>query len=447
MKKAIGNRYFSSTKQMAIQAMKGRAYVFMILGEYARALYDLDYAGDLVDTLFTTKIWTRKLFDRISLREIERADILTLKSWIYKTKGNMNKAMRCCKRCLQLINSTMMQLRQMIRNQSERINPKYKREILNRVNRTRVGIFNTMGAIYGDRGIYIKAISYFKKLFAISKKIRDVGGMGTACNNLGFIYIFLGNHRQAIKSLNKALVLTNIAGNRVIQGLAYNNLGYIYYTRCEYDKARIYYEKYLQISEEIGSQLGKALAINNLGALYLQAGSLEKAEAYLLEAELLFNRIGDRYTLTETYLFLAELQTKQKISFLSRRTRLRKALRYLEKAFFLAYELKSIYRIACCHLTAGRIYGWANEFGKTIKNYEKAIQLFKSINQKRELIDAYFEIGKVIDLLPVFKKRKTKLKKKQSWYFTRARILCRKLRLTQVLKRMTSSICVRSSKR
>uniref|UniRef100_A0A7V1EI66 Tetratricopeptide repeat protein n=1 Tax=candidate division WOR-3 bacterium TaxID=2052148 RepID=A0A7V1EI66_UNCW3 len=121
---------------------------------------------------------------------------------------------------------------------------------------------------------------------------------------MGFVYSFLGDHRQAIKSLNKALLLTNIAGNRVIQGLAYNNLGYIYYTICEYDKALIYYEKYLQISEEIGSQLGKALAINNLGALYLQVGSLEKAEAYLLEAELLFSRIGDRYTLTETYLFL-----------------------------------------------------------------------------------------------------------------------------------------------
>uniref|UniRef100_A0A7V0Z637 Tetratricopeptide repeat protein n=1 Tax=candidate division WOR-3 bacterium TaxID=2052148 RepID=A0A7V0Z637_UNCW3 len=166
MKKAIGNRYFSSTKQMAIQAMKGHAYVLMILGEYDRALYDLDCASDLVDKLFTTKIWTRKLFDRISLREIERADILMLKSWIYKTKGNMNKA--------------MMQLQQMIRNQSEKINPKYKGEILNRINRTRVGIFNTMGAIYGDRGIYIKAISCFKKHFAISKKIRDVGGMGTA---------------------------------------------------------------------------------------------------------------------------------------------------------------------------------------------------------------------------------------------------------------------------
>ncbi len=411
-----------------INALKSRAYIYTMLGEYERAFADFDY----VDYLIAKNLKLSHLSQIYQTVEpefrIEQADINMRRGWIYKTKGDMKYAIRYCRKSMMLVNRWSNHLR-FVQQSS---NP--FADILKKVSADSVkaGIYNTLGAIYADSGDYQKAICNFKKLYSISKKMNDKSAMGDASLNLGFVYENLGDYDRALNFLKLALSFTKISGDKNNEGMVNNNLGYIYYLKCNYKKAIDYYFKFLQISLKTGSRLGKALALNNLGCTYLQIGNFEKARTYLQDAENLFAEIDDRYTLIETYLFLAELSIADTTLEPNNAVRIRNALKYLCKALRLASELRSTYRTAGCCLTSARIYYAAGDFKKAQKDYERAIHLFRSIGQIRDLLDAYLGYAKLLSTLPVCKRRRFKTRQEQC--IAQARRLCKKLKIRKLEK-------------
>ncbi len=240
------------------------------------------------------------------------------------------------------------------------------------------------------------------------------------------IFAMIGRNAEAFIDIDRALALASETGDKHSQGMAYNNLGYAYYVQGEYEKAIEYYFTYLKISEESGNSTGKALALNNIGSVFLQINNYEKAESYLNTAKQLFEIIDDRYTLIETHLLLAELYIKK--SGVNPAEQMRQAFRHIRIAYLLAHKLGSKYRIACCHLTSARAYQTIDSYRKSAINYEKAIRQFESIRQKRELIDAYSEYAKLISILPAHLQCRN-LSLKQKEYLSRAKNLCRKMKL------------------
>jgi tetratricopeptide (TPR) repeat protein len=418
--------------RLIIKALVSRSHVFLSLSEYNRALADLDKIEELIGQrryAFMTRAWNEQRF-HVELG-VDDADIKIRRAWIYKTRGEMRLAIRYCKMGLAQ-SRRLWKLLHRHRAGGNSLKQDAIAQLLKRLGSISAGGYNALGTVYADRGRYKEAIRYLMRSLAMSRRQNDRDMMGVVTNNLGFVYDNIGDYDRAIKFHKLALALTAASGDRTNLGMANNNLGYVYYMKCEYEKAVEYYQRYLQISLEIGSRLGKALAMNNLGGAYLQTGDHAQALSHLKEAEQIFIDIGDKYTLVETYLFLAELLVKDNGSTPDRADRLRGAVVYARKAQRLAQMLGSTYRLACCCLTRARIYAAEGNLKRAMQSYARTISLFESINQNRDLIDAYLECARLIGSMPANRMNK-RLLETQSRCHTRARSLCKKIGLNRLL--------------
>lgn len=183
---------------------------------------------------------------------ISLASALNNMGMIYKTKGDINKALNYYLESLKIQQTV----------------------------KDKLGIaacFNNIGAVYNIQGDIPKSLEYWHKSLTILEEIEHKQGLSATLNNIGVVYNNQGDIDIALDYWERCIKIRIKINDQ--RGLAesYSNVGMAYDSRNDYSKALEYLNKSLAIREELGDKLGKATAISNLASVYQHQGKQSKA--------------------------------------------------------------------------------------------------------------------------------------------------------------------------
>jgi predicted ATPase/class 3 adenylate cyclase len=311
--------------------------------------------------------------------QVERADCMISRCWIYCVLGEFGKAIREGEEGLsQLAFAGLLD------------DPAREER---RVQRTRARGYLTLGTAFSKNGETDRAIELYTQNLELSRKLGDKQAIGKACNHLGNEYHTKGDAERALAMYWEYLALSREIGYKKGIAVASNNMGYVYEGLGQRDKALELYRIYVASSEEMGYARGIAIGCGNLGGLFLEAGDLDKAGEYLERAEAVCTEIGDRPNLIGTWLRLAELKQA-----LARRDRGsgKEAWEAAERALSMAEVLDSKELKGKCLLVRGKLHAAEGDFTAAAADLRQAVALFADVGELRFQADAWLEYARML---------------------------------------------------
>ena len=160
-------------------------------------------------------------------------------------------------------------------------------QLLTPMHPTLFRLYNDLGGVLEDLGLYEESENMRKKTLNLEKQLHgdkahpDVAG---SYSNLGYFYYAQCKYELAKENFTQALnQILEIFGDKPHKDIAinYNNLGALYKEIADYKNAEIFYYKSLVINKQLyGEEAHSDIAssYNNLGALYINQSNYKKAE-------------------------------------------------------------------------------------------------------------------------------------------------------------------------
>lgn len=164
---------------------------------------------------------------------------------------------------------------------------------------------NNIGSLYMHFLQYDKALDYFNKALALSKK--DLEGKASAYAGKGAIYLKLKMYDDALSNLKKALPIYSSLGLKKEYANAKYNVGSILFAKKQYDKALATIRIAQSGFSELGLEREKVAAINMVGLIYYEQRENDSALVYLQQALDLQQGIDDPIIYQSTLRSLAKL--------------------------------------------------------------------------------------------------------------------------------------------
>jgi len=209
---------------------------------------------------------------------------------------------------------------------------------------------NNIGILYEQKGDFETAIKYHLASLKVKEENGDLKGVATSKFNIANIWIELGDYKKAkelyreSQKLYEELELENEI-NDVIYGLAaiatnqdsthlalryyslaldhykkindqyqemscYNNIGQSHYTLNQLDSALYYYTEALSMANQFEDNAEVASLSRHIGDVYSAQGRHQEAVALLKESVEIYNGLGFKDQLSDSYQYLYEAQEK-----------------------------------------------------------------------------------------------------------------------------------------
>lgn len=143
--------------------------------------------------------------------------------------------------------------------------------------------YNWLGASYGAKADYPKALTSFLSGLKIAEELNDKNRISSLSGNMGTVYFGLGDYAQALNYFEKSLtMMEEKLSNKIRQTTTLTNIGNVYGAQGHYFKAIDYYQKSLKLNETPGLiAIPKASTMSGIGTTYLRLGDIPKALDYL----------------------------------------------------------------------------------------------------------------------------------------------------------------------
>ena len=148
-------------------------------------------------------------------------------------------------------------------------------------------LYNDLGGVLGDLGLYEEAENMRKKTLNLDKQLygdKAHPDVAISYGNLGTLYYIQCKYELAKENYTQALnQQLEIFGDKPHEDIAisYNNLGSLYDDIADYKTAEIFYNKSLAIKKQLYGEKAHpdiARSYNNLGELYSNQSNYKKAE-------------------------------------------------------------------------------------------------------------------------------------------------------------------------
>ncbi|MAP79455.1 MAG: hypothetical protein CL526_00055 [Aequorivita sp.] len=211
-------------------------------------------------------------------------------------------------------------------------------------------VYNNLGIAFKNAQEYDKAITYYKKSYALGKLLGNYKNMGLTTINMATVYNAKDSEKeldtiytQGIKYFEK---IPDLAG----MAFAHHNFGNYLVINKKYKKADFHLEKAYQLRSEIGASLAAASSLAVLGKSALQQKKYKEAKEYLLAAEPIYNENGRQNArLKELYgylkdLFIAEENFERALHYQSLELQLERTL-FTENEKVLVLKTEADYNI------------------------------------------------------------------------------------------------------
>ncbi len=260
----------------SIDSLEKMAYATMWMGDFEKALNLIKQSEDLLKSL--TRCTPLE-------REQREASIAFIKGTTYLFQGNVNLALECAKRSLEL--------RENIGNKQELAESLYG-----------------MGFIYSMmKSDLDRALMYAERCQTLAKEINQQRIISLNLQSLGIIHAMKGEYIKSIKYTEQSLAIAEKIGNKQITSSNLNNIAMIFIYQGDFDKALTYLERSLEIAKEIGSSWSISFATGSIIETLVYKGDIERAQRYLEQLEEI-NDKEDNKTIDLLYRYIKAIVLK-----------------------------------------------------------------------------------------------------------------------------------------
>ena len=305
---------------------------------------------------------------------VEKAEIMGLRSWVYRIKGDLDQAVAKGEQGLSIIDS-LERMHDPGVPDAARFKLKAK-------------LARNLGVIFYTKNDLEKAVALYEQSLAISDRSGEKQGIAAAYGNLGIIYRKKGEFTRAIESLQKYLSISEQVGDRQKVGLALGNLGVVMRDLGDDNRALELFKKYLEIAEEIGDRQRIGIASGNAGVIYHERGDYVSALAYFKRAYDLAMEIDDKQGIVMTAIDLGGLYHEQ--------GRSDAALELFTGSLSIAMDMKDILSAGQLHLLLGEIHVGK---GKPAAAQQHLIEAQQQLRASMEKLEGQ---GEKLNLLEVY---------------------------------------------
>ncbi len=239
--------------------------------------------------------------------------------------------------------------------------------------------FSDIGNIYYVQENYPAALKNYRKALEIFRTENDDYGIATTLNNIALVHENLNQPDTALALFNQALRIRRKIGDANLVAHSYTYIGRIYGYCNQSAQALEYYQKAYDLYSTTGNLNGMASMLRYIAGVYRKAGKYRQSIGYLNRALEVYQQSGNNFGIAETHggLSQAELESGHDNEALQHA---RTMLRLTEKLGVLpaqsqAYQLLS------------DIYEKMNRPAVAFEHYKKMVAVNDSI-QSKEVAEA-----------------------------------------------------------
>ncbi|MFW9970405.1 MAG: tetratricopeptide repeat protein [Candidatus Odinarchaeota archaeon] len=274
----------------------------------------------------------------------QKANLILIKSIIFRTNNDLNKALELALNWLNLKENTGKKLD---------------------ISR----IYWHLGEIYLYKSDPDTALEFAMKSLAIQKELNNPVGIATSLNLIGLAYYCKGNFNFALKYCKKSLFTQKVSIRTKIDAL--HNIGAIYKEIGEINRTLRYYRRAIALAEEEDYTENYILNVLGIGTIYRMKGEYNKALEYFNLSLELSNKIKSLYGMSASLFYLTLINIDFNII-----DQAQKYLNQLEEQMLQTGSIifKQAYKIAKALILkkSGRL-----------RNHTKAEMLLKQITEKK----------------------------------------------------------------
>lgn len=240
-----------------------------------------------------------------------------------------------------------------------------------------VSLYNQLGYIYKEKGIFLNALFYHQKALENQQKIAPPNHLVLAniYNNIGEVHILSGNYSTALSYYQNALTinLECFSTDRPELATLYNNIGQVYNLMGDYPTALSYFQKTFEIQEKnlVPHQLYRSIKYSETdqpqpsseghSITLTHSQTMSEIQEQRLSLDHLnfattYNNIGRVYCATGEY-SMARLNHQ-------------KALEIQEKSLSSDHSL-----LAVAHNNIGQVCHAMKEYRTALEHYQKALEI------------------------------------------------------------------------
>ncbi|NND24436.1 MAG: tetratricopeptide repeat protein [Flavobacteriaceae bacterium] len=246
----------------------------------------------------------------------------------------------------------------------------------------RIISLNMLGVDYRRMDIVPSALNNHAKALTIASSVEDPSpdikrSEAVSLNSMGNIYLALKQYDLALIQFNESLNVEIDEENKLGLAINYHNIGYAKEGKGLLDEALKDYSTSLKYNNEIDSEIGRSICYNSIGEVYIKKEMYSEGVNYIKKALEKAIAVQDQFYIATSYASLGWGQSEM--------GEMEDAEKNLNLAIEIAqeYNLKSTEVEARNHLAELSLK--KKDYQKALNEYQKAINLEKTITNERNL--------------------------------------------------------------
>jgi len=168
-----------------------------------------------------------------------------------------------------------------------------------------------LGAAYGGRHEWTKAIQVLEESVAIGNSIQDLRQLSMVYGNLSLNYQELGQFAQAARYAHRALAIHETLRDKRMLAISENNLALLLFMQGDLANAFRHGERSLALFDDLGQETEKAHTLMTLAELELARSNHEEAERYAIGARDVAERMGETGNVAEARAWMGRIADAQ----------------------------------------------------------------------------------------------------------------------------------------
>ena len=231
--------------------------------------------------------------------------------------------------------------------------------------------YGSIGIVFAEQSNYSKALQYHLKAVKIYEEINDRKKCAQVYNNIGVVYKSQGEDFKSLEYFLKAQKIQAQVSDPEI-GITLTNIANCYLRQNNNGKALEYYNKSKASINK--NQDARALGewYNNMGLYYKATGNPMQAVESWKASIATFGGLGDKFGLSDAYLYLGQLLLAQKNT--------NEALSNAEMALKLGKDLGILEQIVASEKLLSEIYDQQQNPAQSLAHYKQFNAAKDSLN-------------------------------------------------------------------
>jgi signal transduction histidine kinase/CheY-like chemotaxis protein/HPt (histidine-containing phosphotransfer) domain-containing protein len=249
-----------------------------------------------------------------------------------------------------------------------------------------------------------KAYEYGNQSILLSREIKYSHGEIEALNSIAALDKNQGLYSQSLTKLKEALQLAEKTNDESATADCYLNIGDVYSTLKNYDKAITNYEKSYELNKKVKNYDNAVNTLNRIANRNMDKGNFSNSSTdtvYIFKAIHIYEVAKSLAIKTKNIqkIVLAHVNLADAYNILGKKQNnknyLYQAIDFSLRSLKLARENKLHSLEAISYLNIGEVYESLKIPTKAIHYYELALEIYRSIDDKRWILNTYSSLGKV----------------------------------------------------